>query len=47
MGRNSWETDNKQLRGFSLKQHILLVLIFIIANRIQNQILHTLYTNKL
>jgi hypothetical protein len=32
MGRNMWKTDNKQLRGFSLKQHILLALIFVIAN---------------
>jgi hypothetical protein len=32
MGCNTWETDNKQLRGFSLKQRILLVLIFVIAN---------------
>lgn len=32
MSRNTWETDNKQLRGFYLKQRILLVLMFVIAN---------------
>lgn len=32
MGCNSCETDNKQLRGFSLKQRTLLVLIFVIIN---------------
>ena len=32
MGHTTWETDNKQLRGFSLKERILLVLISVIDN---------------